>query len=390
MNSLIPSFVVGGILVLVSYNLNIVRNSYQPILDFLSIKNRRDTFELASINLTEAEENFDKVSQELVTAFQDVGFAYLVNVKGFDPDELLYWTKWFFNQPLENKMGLARHAFNKKNTNHYRGYYPLIPGGNSFKEAYELGMFEREVNDRKIPPPTEIMNLTKTADGRLYMRNVLQEKNVWPITEDSASDIKFIEVMQKFHAFNVRIGKKLVHLLAHGFGFEKNRFDHLFEPATLSTLRLIHYPTRVHDPRSIPEEAWDGDKPIVTGEHFDSTMITILATFSNNGLQIKPKEFTEWLDVPAIKDRLVVNIGALLAHMLDGKAVATNHRVLDISTDRYSALLFYEPCFDADLSKSFFGNKNMLVGNFTKYGPWMTNRTSMFAESASTDFGVAD
>ncbi|XP_057291997.1 uncharacterized protein LOC130614588 isoform X1 [Hydractinia symbiolongicarpus] len=394
MKLLAASFIVVGVLAITVYrHLEILNNSFQYILDSLNIENRnngQDTFKLPSINLTEAEENFNKVSQELVTAFRNVGFAYLIHVKDFDPDELLYWTKWFFDQPLKNKMRLAKNAFNKNNPNHFRGYFPLIAGGHSYKEAYELGVFEREVIDRSFPTPTEIINLTKTTNGRLYMRNIVEEKNVWPITEDEVMDAKFLKVMLKYRAFYIQTAKKVLHLLAVGFGFDKNAFDHLFGSSSLSTLRLIHYPTRVNDLSSIPKEAMDGDTPIVTGEHFDTAMVTILATFSNNGLQIKPKGITEWIDVPAIKDRLVVNIGALLSHMLDGRAVATNHRVIDIGTDRYSVPLFYEPCFDADLSKSFFGNKNVLVGNFTKYGPWMTNRTSMFAEYASTDFGLAD
>lgn len=101
------SFIVVGVLAITVYrHLEILNNSFQYIFDSLNIENRnngQDTFKLASINLTEAEENFDKVSQELVTAFWNVGFAYLIHVKDFDPDELLYWTKWFFDQPSENK-----------------------------------------------------------------------------------------------------------------------------------------------------------------------------------------------------------------------------------------------------------------------------------------------
>ena len=30
------------------------------------------------------------------------------------------------------------------------------------------------------------------------------------------------------------------------------------------------------------------------------------------------------------------------------------------------------------------------IGEYKKYGPWMTNRTSMFVEYKTTDFGIID
>ena len=30
------------------------------------------------------------------------------------------------------------------------------------------------------------------------------------------------------------------------------------------------------------------------------------------------------------------------------------------------------------------------AGEYKKYGPWMTNRTSMFVEYKTTDFGIID
>ena len=76
--------------------------------------------------------------------------------------------------------------------------------------------------------------------------------------------------------------------------------------------------------------------------------------------------------------------------MCNGKLMATNHRVLDIGIDRYSVPMFYEPSYDGDVSKTLDGRQNPLVGKYKKYGPWMTNRASMFAEYATTDFGIAD
>ena len=113
-----------------------------------------------------------------------------------------------------------------------------------------------------------------------------------------------------------------------------------------------------------------------------------LATFDNKGLQVKLGENEPWLDVPAIKDGLVVNVGALLTKIVNGQFKATNHRVIDLGTDRYSVPFFFTPKFDADISKAI--NGDIINSVFPKYGPWMTNRTSQFKEYATTDFGIAD
>ena len=129
---------------------------------------------------------------------------------------------------------------------------------------------------------------------------------------------------------------------------------------------------------------------IISGEHFDSGILTILATFENAGLQIKPNGYPKWIDVPAIKDHLVINIGNLLADMVENRLVATNHRVIDIGISRYSVPFFLEPRYDGDLSKTIYGNMLKSVGKFTTYGRYMTNRTRMFAEYASVDWGYID
>ena len=195
--------------------------------------------------------------------------------------------------------------------------------------------------------------------------------------------------MQKYYRIYTKVGETILRLITVGLGFNGNDFLHLFGERTLSTLRLLHYPTRLHNPANIPASAGDGNQAIVTGEHYDNG-ITIISTFNNSGLQIKPPGYPNWIDLPAGTNKLFINIGALLSHMVEGKMIATNHRVIDTGTDRYSLPFFYEPCYDADLSKTFYGNANPFVGKYIKYGTWMTNRTSQFYEYATTDFGIAD
>ena len=332
---------------------------------------------LAMIDMTEAKVDTKKAATKVYEALSEVGFAYLVNVPGFKPDKLLELTKWFFELPLEIKMQIAKKAFRESNKNAYRGYYPVIPGGHSFKEAFEVGAFFNGSLERRMAPGT----------NRPLMRDLVQEGNVWPNSGDKTKDAEFVDFMKELYGFYTSVGKEVMHLMAEGLGLEIDHFDSMYGPDQLATLRLLHYPTRIND-SNVPDEAKDGDTLITTGEHFDTAFLTILATFDNKGLQVKLDEDEPWLDVPPIKDGLVVNVGALLTKMVNEKFKATNHRVIDLGTDRYSVPFFFEPAFDADISKAV--NGDIINTVYPKYGPWMTNRTSQFKEYATTDFGIAD
>lgn len=332
---------------------------------------------LATIDMTEAKKNSKEAARKVYKALSEVGFAYLVNVPGFEPDLIYKHTKWYFDLPLEVKMQIAKNVFRPSNRNTYRGHFPVIPGGHSFKEALEFGSFFNGNSTRRQAPGTD----------RPLMRDVVKEPNVWPKSGNETADAEFKKVMTDTYHFYANVAKDVNHLMAEGLGLKADYFDSSFGPEQLSTLRLLHYPTRIND-TDLPDEAKDGDVRITTGEHSDTSYLTVLATFDNKGLQIKLKDDGPWLDVPPNKNALLINIGALLAEMVDGQFIATNHRVIDLGTDRYSVPFFYEMHFDGDVSKSISGKP--INTALPKYGLWMTNRTSMFAEYATTDFGIAD
>jgi len=336
---------------------------------------------LATIDVAEAKKNPDAAAKKLGMAMSEVGFMYLVNIPGFKPDELYQASAWFFGLPLDEKMKLAKKVFQNENKNSFRGYFPLIPGGHSYKEVFEIGQF---FSSDPLESPAV------SDDGsRPIMRRILNEGNVWPKTQDSAQDQKF-ENCLKYH---YRVYKEqavfIMSLIARSLGFADDHFETLFEPNPLSTFRIIHYPSRINF-TDVPEEAKDGETLITTGEHADTSMLTLLATFRNQGLQIDVNHDGNWIDVPAVNDAMVVNIGALLSRMTGHRYKATYHRVIDLGTDRFSAPFFFEPHFDADVSKTIYGKSITGVGEYKKYGPWMTNRTSMFVEYKTTDFGIID
>ena len=87
----------------------------------------------------------------------------LLNLEGFDPNELFYWTKWFFDLPNKHKLETTRNTFFERNPNSYIGFFPSIPGGHSYKEDFEIGIFNIEPSiSREFPKQTDlVVNETK-------------------------------------------------------------------------------------------------------------------------------------------------------------------------------------------------------------------------------------
>ncbi|CAH1775511.1 unnamed protein product [Owenia fusiformis] len=332
---------------------------------------------LETIDLAAALETPKDAAKVISRALENEGFLYIVNIPDFESAELLKATKWFFNLPLNEKMTLARKAFEPENVNTFRGYNPVIPGGHSYKEAFEIGMFG-DFDYDKHKKKTYI-------DSRPLMRDIAMEGNVWPDYDPQYP--KFKDTIIKYCDIYRKTGEQVLQLIALSLGLEKTALDHLFQSNILAMFRLLHYPSRVNFSRSeIPDEAIDGDELITTGAHADSSYITLLATFDNWGLQMQQKGV--WIDVPPIKDSLLMNIGALMSELVGGRFRATIHRVVDLGKDRFSAPFFYSPSFDADISKTYDGKDIERPGQYKKYGPWMLKRTSQFKEYSSTDFGV--
>ncbi len=101
--------------------------------------------DLQVINVSEAfladPANKRKTMEMFVECFSTVGFCLITGLEDYDTDALLRWTKWFHCQvPEDIKLEqLATRGFNPKNSNLYRGYFPLVEGSLSYKQGYDLG-----------------------------------------------------------------------------------------------------------------------------------------------------------------------------------------------------------------------------------------------------------
>nr|XP_053648532.1 1-aminocyclopropane-1-carboxylate oxidase-like [Cherax quadricarinatus] len=299
--------------------------------------------------------------RQLREALTTVGFIYLTGVDGYDENELLRLTRWFFSLPLEDRMKISRKCFNPECKNEYRGYFPVIPGEVSHKEGFEIGpkMDTEPMNPEslKTKMDTEPMN----PDGEITLTNFFQ---TW---------------MENYHQKMTEAALELLRLIAEGFDAPSDFFTSLFVPRHLSTLRLIHYPART----DAPEWARDGEYVIQTAEHQDSVMLTLLATFQQYpGLQVRWMDDT-LLDVPHRRGHLVVNIGVLLSTMSGGNLKATRHRVVECGGDRFSVPFFLEPKFDGNINQVLPSGTPQLTEDPDQrvfYGPWLWEKTTKYAE----------
>ncbi|KFZ16905.1 hypothetical protein V502_04834 [Pseudogymnoascus sp. VKM F-4520 (FW-2644)] len=123
-----------------------------------------------------------------------------------------------------------------------------------------------------------------------------------------------------------------------GLGFEKGEVRRRFlEPEPIQLFRSFKYSAR------------EGVKSYGIGEHSDFGFLTLLSQ-NAPGLQVLSPS-NEWVDVPAIPDSFVVNVGDILDRLTSGLYISPLHRVpppLPMS-DRISIPFFFDPAWTAEI-----------------------------------------
>ena len=124
--------------------------------------------------------------------------------------------------------------------------------------------------------------------------------------------------------------------LALYIGLEEHYFDDYMENGS-SILRPIHYPTIIGEPKGAVRAA----------AHGDINLITLLMGASASGLEVQAKT-GEWVEVTALPEQLVVNVGDMLQRLTNNKLRSTIHRVVnppkkDWNKPRYSIPFFAHP-----------------------------------------------
>ncbi|XP_045203129.2 uncharacterized protein LOC123556455 [Mercenaria mercenaria] len=307
---------------------------------------------LPVIDLKEVKVDRKFAAEKVVDILENVGFAYVDNVDGIDYKGLWDCCQCFFNKPMDFKKKIMRKQWNPENTNLYRGYFPVVEGEPSRKEAFEFA--------RDVPPD----------DTSVSPTNWFYEKSTWPEEDGSFPFKKFLQ--QQYEVMHETCMETL-RLSAIGLGIPENSFMHLFEDKPCSTFRMLHYPPWEGEP---PKNAFIEDgKVLTTPEHMDSDFMTLLTPFDFGGLEIMQAD-GKWAEVINRLGSLVMNIGVTFSRMLGGKFKATRHRVIDIGIDRYSVPFFLSPRFDGDIGVNYLstytgeGPKHVPE----KFGPWVLHR----------------
>jgi isopenicillin N synthase-like dioxygenase len=216
-----------------------------------------------------------------------------------------------------------------------RGYGGMESEGLAYTQDEETPPDLKEVFD--VGP----MDVPNTEYYRGVAAGVHFTDNLWPSNPSDLRDI----YKDYFHRME-GLALDMAHIFATALDLPMNFFDTKLD-RHISILRTNYYPKLPRPPRA---------KQLRGGEHSDYTAFTILwqERIPSVGLQARGLG-GEWLDVPAIDDTMVINIGDSLMRWTNDKWISTQHRVVNPpfeiarEHDRLSLVYFVQPNYDAEI-----------------------------------------
>jgi len=252
---------------------------------------------------------------ELDRAARNSGFFYATE-HGLAPsliDGLEAAAADFFALPA----ALKQRYYIGDSTNH-RGYVPpgeevFYAGSKDTKEAFDLSL--------DLPD----------SDPDYRAGNRLLGPNRWPAEVDD-----FRERVSAYYLAVTGLGRRLLRGFLLALDLPEDHFDHVLQKPP-SQLRLLHYP---FSPSAL-------DAPGI-GAHTDYECFTILHATSP-GLEVVNAR-NHWVDAPPVHGAFVINIGDLLEVLSNGRWLSTTHRVRKVKERRYSAPLFFNLDYDAEIA----------------------------------------
>ncbi|XP_071347913.1 uncharacterized protein [Trachinotus anak] len=273
-----------------------------PVVDF-------GAYSLSGGDVTD--EQLQKLSKELKTAFTEVGFVFLQNtgIPQEEVDRVMEVSKKFFLQPDELKQPFSRKSF-ANNPNH--GWVSL---------------------------ETERLNPRRPGD----LKEAFNAASLHPDIKWPSSDAVpgFQEIQTSFFQRCKELSLRVLKVMAHCLDLDPEVFLSAHQligtDENGTTLRSLYYP-----PVS-SEEAKEGQ--LRCGEHSDYGSITLLFQ-SSEGLQVRRRS-GEFICAPSIPGAVLINIADLMQRWTSDQFVSVLHRVLlppagDSST-RQSLAFFVQP-----------------------------------------------
>lgn len=168
-------------------------------------------------------------------------------------------------------------------------------------------------------------------DPRILAGEPFRGVNRWPELSGFATTLRsYFDALQD-------LGVHMMQAVALDLGLPRDHFDTDFD-APMATLRLLSYPQG------------DPETGIGAGAHTDYGALTFLITDGVPGLQLRPRDSADWVDVPHIPGAFVVNIGDCLMRWSNDTYMSTQHRVLPPPRPRRSIAFFLDPNPDARIA----------------------------------------
>lgn len=165
--------------------------------------------------------------------------------------------------------------------------------------------------------------------------------NVWP---EEVPEFKPV-TLDAYRALE-DTGRDMLRAIALYLELDENYFEpHVYDGNSI--LRPIHY-FPIEDPDALADDA------VRSAEHEDINLITLLMGASAEGLQVLNRQ-GDWIDVTAVPESVVVNVGDMLQRLTNNKLRSTTHRVINpprekMNTARFSIPFFLHPRAEMDLT----------------------------------------
>lgn len=257
--------------------------------------------------------------QELGKAFTEIGFVSVTN-HGIPLDmvqQFFAGAEKFFALPYEEK---AKHE---------------VPGGAGQRGYTSFG--------REHAKSSNVGDLKEFFQYGQELPDGHELAAVYPENVYVENMPEFNKVARELYQSFEKSGAYLLEAIAIFLGLPKNYFDEHIEGGN-SILRAIHYPPITAEPKSA----------IRAEEHEDINLITLLFGASADGLQVRPLGH-DWIDVKALGNDIVINVGDMLQRLTNNQLKSTTHRVVNPprekwGTARISIPFFLHPRSDMDLT----------------------------------------
>jgi isopenicillin N synthase-like dioxygenase len=274
-----------------------------------------------------------EVARQVNRACEEIGFLVITGHR-VDPElchRMFETSRRFFDLPLAEKLTIEQRINDAP-----RGFSPVAGEG----VAYSLlkrapGDLKESLSIGQIDVPDDEYHRNPAAGGSFA-------PNRWP---EHPPELK--ELYCEYFGVMERLAMDLMRIFAIALELPEHYFDDKVD-RHISGFRVINYPDQAEPP--LPGQ-------LRAGEHSDYGTLTILRhdyPHRAGGLQVVTRA-DEWVDVPAVTDSLVVNLGDMMQRWTNDRWVSTMHRVANppreqaLTSRRMSLVFFLAPNYDATI-----------------------------------------